>query len=399
MLSTLKCAVRNLRRKKARSTLTILGIAIGVASVVLIGNISQCGSNAVNNELNSLGLGGLTISASMPIGTSAVSLSEEDLSLIRTNSCVEEATPVMLENTWVCDRQNTPINTILWGIDSKAKQIVSLTVLYGRAINPADVSFAKNVCMVDEKFSKALYARENIVGKKIPISCGQICDEFEVIGVIKTGSGLLQSAMGEYIPNFVYVPYTTMQNAVERRAFDQIAVKIKKNTDAETAGENIVRCLARANGTSSADYHANNLSKQKSALTNLLNIITIILSAVGAISLVVASLSIMTVMLVSVNERTREIGIKKSIGAPRKAILFEFLLEALLLSVIGCIAGAIVGNLISYAGALYFKIPLNVRLDIMLLSMFFSVISGVIFGVYPAAKASSLRPVDALRSE
>ena len=89
MLSTLKCAVRNLRRKKARSALTILGIAIVVASVVLIGNISQCGSNAVNNELNSLGLGGLTISASMPIGTSAVSLSEEDLSLIRTNSCVE----------------------------------------------------------------------------------------------------------------------------------------------------------------------------------------------------------------------------------------------------------------------------------------------------------------------
>jgi putative ABC transport system permease protein len=104
-------------------------------------------------------------------------------------------------------------------------------------------------------------------------------------------------------------------------------------------------------------------------------------------------------MLVSVNERTREIGIKKSIGAKRSAILFEFLFEAIMITILGCIAGIIFGYLISFAGASYFGMTLNVRFDIMLLAVGFSLLSGIIFGVYPAAKASNLKPVDALRLE
>ena len=397
MIDMVRCAVRNLGRKKVRSALTIMGISIGVASVIMIGNISQCGTNAINTELDSLGLSGLSISTST-FGDTAISLTQDDLDLVCSNHSVAQAMPIMMENTQAYDKKSNELNTLLWGIDAKANQIISLKVIHGRCINNSDVNLAGNVCMVDQNFSKTMYQREDIVGKKIPILCGGAVEDYEVVGVIKTGSGLLQNMIGNYIPNFIYIPYTTMQDAIGRKSFDQIAVKVNPDVDVDAAGNEIVSTLARVNGFNEG-YHANNLSKQKEGLSNLLNIVTVILSAVGAISLLVASLSIMTVMLVSVNERTREIGIKKSIGARRRTIMLEFLLEALLLSLIGCVIGAIVGNLVSYLGALYVGISLGVRLDIILLAMGFSVFTGVIFGVYPAAKASNLRPVDALRLE
>ena len=146
-------------------------------------------------------------------------------------------------------------------------------------------------------------------------------------------------------------------------------------------------------------FVANNLAKQKDGLLQVLGLVTLILSAVGSISLLVASLSIMTVMLVSVNERTREIGIKKALGATRNAIMLEFLFEAGLISLIGCILGTGAGYLISFIGASYFHVAFHIRIDIILMAAGFSILSGTVFGVYPAYKAARLKPVDALRQE
>ena len=225
-----------------------------------------------------------------------------------------------------------------------------------------------------------------------------IRDRFEAVGVIKTGSGLLQNLIGDYIPNFLYVPYTTLQSVTGKNSFDQIAVRVEDNYDVDEAGQSIVSTLSNTTGISDG-FLANNLVKQKDGLKSILNTVTVVLSAVGAISLLVASLSIMTVMMVSVNERTREIGIKKSIGARRSTILCEFLLEAIFISLIGCLIGVVVGIGISFFGASYVNISLQLRKDIILLAVGFSLLSGIIFGVYPAAKASRLKPVDALRIE
>ena len=365
MLDIIKCSLKNLTRKKIRSLLTIFGISIGVSSVIIIGNISQCGSSAITGELDSLGLGGLTITSDSPDGVSCC-LTNDELETIKQNSYVKQASPIMLQNANVYTGFNQ-INSFLWGIDSKANQIISLQVLYGRGINNSDVKSYSNVCMVDQNFSKTMYGRDNIVGKKVSIQCGNIIEDFEVIGIIKTGNGILQNVIGDYIPNFVYIPYTTMQNALCRKSFDQIAVKIKDGSNVDTVGEDIVRSLLRINGISDG-YHSNNLSKQRQGLNNIMNIVTMILSSVGTISLFVASLSIMTVMLVSVNERTREIGIKKSIGANKKTILLEFLAEALLLSIIGCISGSVIGIAISYIGAWLVGINLTVRIDIIIMA-------------------------------
>lgn len=394
MFDCVKSAFRNLGRKKFRTGLTILGIAIGVASVIMISNISQYGTTSITAELDSLGLGGLSITTN---AQASATLTEEELEIVRKSAQVDQAMPVMMRNTKVYCKSSEE-EALVWGIDSKANKVISLQVLYGRAISNADVNAQSNVCMVDQTFAQNIYQRENIVGKKISILCGGVVEEFEVVGVIKTGSGLLQSLIGDYIPNFVYVPYSTLQRATGSQQFDQIAVRVEKDSNVDQVGENIVARLERANGISGS-YVSSNLVKQREGLDNMLNIVTMVLSAVGAISLLVASLSIMTVMLVSVNERTREIGIKKSIGAKKSMILVEFLLEAVCLSFVGCLAGILIGNGISLIGAHYLGITLTIQGDIIALTTAFSMVTGMIFGVYPAMKACKLHPVDALRND
>lgn len=395
MIDLFRSALKNLRRRSGRISLTILGIAIGVASVVLIGNISQCGSDALTGELDSLGLGGLSVSMSST--SEGGRLTETELENVRAADGVAEATPVLMQNASISSVLSSS-SAFLWGIDSTAEDIISLQVLYGRLISKSDVKAASNVCLVDESFAQSAYKRDNIVGKKVSVSCSGRTEEFEVIGVVKTGSGLLQNLIGDYVPSFVYAPYTTVQNFMGRSSFDQIAVKVDDGANVDRVGETITAGLSRLTGIQDG-YVSNNLVKQRDGLANILEIITLVLSAVGAISLLVASLSIMTVMLVSVSERTREIGIKKSIGASKTVILLEFLFEAVFLTLIGCAFGIVIGYLVSYAGASYFGMTLRFRIDIMLLAVGFSTLTGVIFGVYPAMKAAALKPVDALRVE
>lgn len=394
MIDYLKSAFRNLGRKGARTILTILGVMIGVSSVIIIANISQCGTDSLNEELDSLGLSGLSISTK---SGENVSLTPDDLRFIRKVGQVEQVSPILVQNTSVSLRSGAA-NALLWGIDSKASDIISLQVLYGRLFNSKDISTCANVCLVDEDFSKTAYQRSNMIGKNINFQCGGIEQSFTVVGVIKTGTGLLQNVIGNYIPTFIYVPYSTMQVSTGRTSFDEVAVKISSGGNPDNIGKMIVRHLDTNNGTNGA-FVSNNLAKQKDGLLQILNIVTLILSAVGSISLLVANLSIMTVMLVSVNERTREIGIKKALGATRGAIMLEFLFEAALISLIGCILGIGTGYFVSYLGASYFHITLSIRSDIILMSAGFSILSGMIFGVYPAYKASCLKPVDALRQE
>ena len=288
MLDLLKSAFHNLGRKRFRTLLTVLGVSIGVSSVIIIGNISQFGTEAVSAELDSLGLNGLSVSV-LPEATN-VQLGADDLEAVRTLQEIEQATPVIVQSTEVSTAR-LATQALVWGIEPSAREIVSLKVLHGRMVNQQDIRSYSNVCLVDESFAKNAYGRNNIIGKKIQIFCNGTLEEFEVIGIIKTGSGLLQNFMGNYIPTFIYVPYTTFQRSLGRESFDQIVVKVKEGSDLEEAGKQIVASLEQYNSVQNA-FAANNLAKQRDDLSNMLEIITLILTAVGAISLLVASLSI-----------------------------------------------------------------------------------------------------------
>lgn len=395
MTESFRCAWRSLTRKKGRSLLTIIGIAIGVTAVVIISNIAQCGTVAVNTELDSLGMGGISISLDTANGDTHAPLSENELTIIKNSVCVENAMPIIFQTGSVTTRGEN-IQTLFWGIDTNADEVIALKLMYGRFINKGDIASNARVCLVDESFARDNFGCTNIVGRKITALCGGNMEEFEVVGIIKTGSGLLQNMMGNYIPTFMYLPYSTMQELYSMSGFHRIAVKVEDGADPDTTGEKIVQTLSAETGYYES-YISGNMAKQKDGLSQLLNIVTMILSAVGGVSLVVASLSIMNVMLVSVGERKREIGIKKAIGAGRGDILREFLVEASVLTLSGSILGIALGLVISYIGAFIFGLILEIRYDIIIFTIVFSLCTGIIFGLYPANKASKLKPIDALR--
>ena len=254
------------------------------------------------------------------------------------------------------------------------------------------------VCLVDQNYALSTYGRENIVGKSMQILMNGNEETYEIIGIVSAGSSIMQNVIGNYVPSIVYVPYTSLQEYAVINKFDQIAVKVNDGSDVEDAQSSIISALDQVSGTTGA-FHAENLAKQRDQLMSMLDIITLVLSLIGGISLVVAGLGIMTIMLVSVTERTREIGIKKAIGAKNHKIMVEFLLEAVFITAIGSLLGALVGLGISMLGLMAVGMSAAIQWPTILNAIGVSMLIGVFFGVYPAYKASKLRPVEALRIE
>ncbi|MCI8491628.1 MULTISPECIES: ABC transporter permease [Anaerotruncus] len=389
------CSLRNLGRKRFRSFLTIASIAIGVASVVLIGSIGEIGKQTISDELNSLGLGSLTVSADQKF--TRQKMDQRDLELIRDLPTVKSATPVVVDFSSIRMR-GLVANAMLWGVDCKGDQLISLKSQYGRLLNEADIAGASDVCVIDANVAQMFYKRDNIVGKYLDAMIGGSYVRLEIVGVAVSGGNILQTMVGDVIPSFAYVPYTTIQRYTGDQAFEQIAVTLHDNSNSDAAAEQLTASVNRLHNINRG-FKAENISKQKDTLNNLLGIITIVLSSIAAVSLVVAGLGIMTVMTVSVNERTREIGIKKSIGATRGTILLEFLIEAFTISLIGSMAGVGVGLFVVWSGCTLLHIPVSIAPWLIAISIILTVGIGMIFGVYPATVAARMRPVDALRTD
>ena len=392
MIDILKNAVRNVVRKKMRTVLTVCGIAIGVLSVVIISTIGMLGKQSINSELDSIGISGLAVSVNTSVG--GVNIYEEEIDEINKNSDVQNTMPLMVTYTYT-KVINTIKECLVWGIDDDAKNIIKLDILHGRFINNADISAANQYCVVDEQLAIETYKRTNIVGKKIRLAIRGYYEDFEVVGVVSSGGNILQNLMGNYVPYFIYTPYTVVQKLSGRNDFDEVMVKLKEGANARTTADKITAALERNNGIKGS-VKVENLINQKENLNNVLGIITFVLAAIAAISMIVSGLSIMTVMLVSVSERTREIGIMKSLGASNKIIIIEFLSETLLLSLIGSAIGIIAGIVITCLGCIVLNVPFLTDVPTLLFCIGFSMILGIIFGVYPALKAARLKPVDAL---
>ncbi len=389
------CSLHNLGRKKFRSVLTIIGIAIGVASVVLIGSIGRIGKDAIQEELGSLGLGSISISADQRF--TDLKMDEQDLQLLRNMPSVKQAVPIVM-NYGTSRMRGLIANSILWGIEKGDSSIISLTPQHGRMLNQQDLTTSADVCVIDSNTAKLFYKRENIVGKRLEALIGGSYVELEIVGVVASGGSILQNMVGDVIPAFVYLPYTTLQRYQGASYFEQIAITLRENVSIEATIQQIENSINRQHNLSRG-FKADNIAKQKDVLDRTLQIITWVLSAIAAISLVVAGLGIMTVMIVSVNERTREIGIKKSIGATKSTILVEFLIEALAISLIGSIIGIAFGLLGIWGGCVLMDWPFQLDLNMIGIGFIVSVSTGIIFGVYPALVAAKLRPVDALRIE
>lgn len=395
MWDLFKNAIRHFRRKRVRSALTVLGIGIGVLSVVLVSMIGQVGKVAIGQELDSMGVGGLYISTSTTAKEQL--FPDEALEAVLQNSNVVDVSPVLTKAAQVKMRQKTS-QTVVWGVAAHVDRIVSMNLLCGRLINAQDVRSNARVCVIDETLAQRSYARTNVVGKTVSLQTNGVYEDFTVIGVVQSGGNLLQNLMGTTVPSFLYAPYTTLSQISFGNGFTQMVVKLVGGVDEAAATQTVIQDI-RSVMSGEETLVVQNLNQQKDSLNAVLSIVSQVLSAIGSLSLFVAGLSIMTVMLVTVNERTREIGIKKSIGATKKRILCEFLAEALLLSLFGSIIGSVTGVTIGVLGSLILSMPLVIDLSSILYSVGFAATTGVLFGVYPAIKAAGLPPVAALRQE
>lgn len=387
-------AVKNIFRKGTRTVLTMLGIAVGVASVILVNLVGALGTDAVNSELDSLGLSGISVSAK---NNSGAYLTKTDLKTIREFDNVANAMPILTQSS-TATVGSVEENTTVWGIDSGANQVISIELLHGRELHGGDVNGYRNVCLLDENLAVSIYGRSNAVGKSVRLSVGATVQSFTIVGITKTGSGILQSLMGDMIPSFAYIPYTTMQSMIGTTKISEIAVKIADTEQVSELSNTIISTLERDKGITDS-IKTENLAKQRDRLGNLLTIVSTVLSVVGAISLLVAGLGIMTVMLVSVSERTREIGVKKAIGAKSGDILREFLIEALTISAFGSIIGIGIGLLVAFLAGSVLNMTVPVDWVSVMFVLVLSVALGGIFGAYPAMKAAKLQPVEALRHE
>lgn len=382
-------AFKNIRRRKVRSFLTILGISIGILSVLVVNCISENGKSAINAELDNLGLNGLLINSDKQ---DEQPLNDEDLLTVSAQPEIQNATPIIMENSGVSTETKT-LESVLWGVDQGANQVISMQLLHGRFLNAGDVRASAKVCMIDSALAEQMYQRTNIVGKTISVKIGDGSYPVEVIGVVRADSGILQNVISDYMPSFIYMPYTTVQDTTYRDEIDKIAIKVTEGSDAVAVGNTLVE---RMNYTIKVE----NLAQQRDRLGNMMDILSLVLSVVGTISLVVAGLGIMTMMLTSVNERTREIGIKKSIGAAKSNIMLEFFAESVLISVLGCLLGVSTGILlILTASWLLHMNLLLISVSTTVQIVVISIVLGVVFCVYPAYKASTLRPIEALRCE
>ncbi|MBQ6706870.1 MAG: ABC transporter permease [Clostridia bacterium] len=380
---------KNFHRRRLRSLLTVAGIAVGTLLVTMVSFLGSAGQSMVGKELTSMGLNGISISSGTEGG-----LKEDTLHTVRSMKLISEAMPLSIHFT-TADIGRFDGDVMACGIDAGADQVISLSCLYGRMLSKGDISGCSAVCVVDEALATDAYGRKNIVGKTLYLQSGSREEKFTVVGVSKAGSSVLQNVTG-YMPTMVYFPYTTLRDLTGVTTFDQIAVRVNADTTNEDARIDIKKMLERQD-LSGTEFVLEDLAAQRDKLNGLMDIVRVVLQVISAISLLVAGMSIMTIMLVSVHERTVEIGIKKAIGATGGRIMLEFMAEALMLTLAGSIAGSAVAVVACVIGGAVTGMEIGVSLSTILAVTAFSLVLGIVFGVYPAKKAAALPPAEALR--
>ena len=379
----------SLVRSRLRTLVTVCGIAVGTAMVVLITGIGAVGEKVVYRELESMGINGISVSASE-------GLTVPCLTSIRELPMVSQAMPLVLEFA-AAEMGGKELSTVACGIDAGADQVISLQLLHGRLLSQGDVSSEAEVCVIDAALAQEAFGRDNVVGETVSLLCADMSVDMLVVGVTATGSSLLQNVTS-LIPYMVYVPYTTIQTTAGNDTFDQIAVRVTADHSTVQAQKAIQRSLSRLDeeiGTLKTE----DLSSQRARLERLVTVLSLGLTAIGGVSLLVSGCGIMTVMLSSVHERTREIGIKKAIGATRGRILAEFIAGALLISAIGAAVGMLLGVSAMTIGGRLAGFTADWSVSSLAGIFFLTLTLGVLFGAYPAYKAAGLKPVEALRQE
>lgn len=387
---------------KLRSLLTMLGIIIGVAAVIALVSIGNGVKQDIEDSISSLGSNLLVVLPGAPRTPGArssqgsmKSLKISDYEAIAKLEGVKAASP-MTNGSYVVIYQNKNWTTSVAGVNSNFQDVNNWTMTSGRFFSDKNVQNRERVAVVGQTVVKNLFGDEDPVGKEIRVKN----IPFRVIGVLKSkGNG----TMGNDQDDTVLIPYTTSMERVEgidylRRVY--VVAKDDEGIDRLQADiENLLRVRHNIKDTNLDDFNIQNMKSIMETVAQTTGTFTLFLGAVAAISLVVGGIGIMNIMLVSVTERTREIGVRKALGATYSVIVTQFLIEAVAISLMGGFIGIAFGIGASKVIGMVSGMSTIVSVPTIIMSFAFSMAIGLIFGIYPARKAAKLNPIDALHYE
>lgn len=413
----IRIAVFSIRTNLMRSLLTMLGIIIGVASVISIITVGNGGRDYIVGMIKEMGSSNaVTIAVNPQNASSSDYITADDIRAIKQLEIVEYVSPTVMGLGSFKTKYSDGFAFTIGGT-ADFKHIMGSDCKHGRFFTQEEYLASKPICIIDTASAMMLFGYENVIGESIDYFSNGKTYKLKIIGVMDL-LGMFGGSSDEYMERMsgmssmmggmtvntcmVLIPASTaskMLDAQER--YDACYIMSKDVSDLDAAGNAAVNLLKARHKNFERDniYSVTNLASLVDLLSAVISIFTLFIASISGISLIVGGIGVMNIMLVSVTERTREIGIRKALGARTSAILFQFLTE----SIIMCIIGGIIGLTLGASGALFAAylvgIPIKVKISTIILAVGFSSAIGIISGIYPAMRAAKMPPIEALRRD
>lgn len=381
--NTLKLAVRSTLANKMRSFLTMLGIIIGVVSVVMLMSIAESTTSSITDAISSMGSDLLTVM----VTDDDVKLKSDDYIELTQYDAIKGVAPYLTING-TARSGSEYVSASGIGVTAEYQEIADLALQAGRGIQPTDLEWRTNVAVIGTEIAEELFESYDVIGKTFQMSNRT----FTVVGLLEESGTDFTGSLDAR----VLIPLTTAQRISDSASVSTCYVQAASSNDVALAQSMTEAFLYAKTGDEDA-YSVLNMSALLDTLDSVMSKVSLMLGGIAAISLLVGGIGIMNIMLVSVAERTREIGIRKAIGARRADIMSQFLTEACTLSILGGLIGLGVSALGLRAFGLIANLNVRLEWSAAVGALLFCVLIGVIFGSYPASKASRMTPIDALQ--
>lgn len=401
-----KMAIDSVLANKMRSFLTMLGIIIGIAAVIAILGVGNGATEEITGTFNNLGASTISLSTTDE-ASETDPITENDILALK--EAIPEIERISPDNTAIASMQSdfdSRQSVISYGTPDLqyTNQVMESTIVSGRYFNQNDYADGKNVIVISEDTAAALFnGRTEVLGEQIKLvgdSGNQL--DLTVIGIVE---GTFQDLQGSFdlsqMPLYASIPLTTMEKLNPTLGgINSLTIQVADKDTIESVSTQIVRILETRHGAVGENwYSATNFLQALDQVDQVLSLFINFIAAVAGIALLVGGIGVMNIMLVSVTERTREIGTRKALGATTRTILVQFLMESVILCLIGGTIGLILGILLATGVSNALNIVPNITLGSVVLVLLFSSAVGIFFGLYPARKAAKLDPIEALRYE